>query len=42
MLQGFDAVALAARRGATPLAEMRRVIDDLDGHGIPVAGAVLS
>ena len=42
MLEKFDAVALVARRGVTPVAEMRRVIDELDRHKIPIAGSVMS
>jgi Mrp family chromosome partitioning ATPase len=42
MLEKFDAVVIVARRGITPLAEIRRVIDDLDRHRIPIAGSVVS
>jgi hypothetical protein len=42
MLEKFDAVVVVARRGITPVAEIRRVIDDLDRHRIPIAGSVVS
>lgn len=42
ILEKFDAVVIAARRGVTPVAEVRRVIDDLDRHNIPLAGSVLA
>ncbi len=42
MLAGFDAVTLVARRGGTAIADMRRVIDDLDKHGVPIAGTVIA
>ena len=42
MLEKFDAVVVVARRGVTPVAEIRRVIDDLDRHRIPIAGSVVS
>ena len=41
ILEKFDAVVIVARRGVTPLAEMRRVIDDLDRHQVPIAGSVM-
>jgi Mrp family chromosome partitioning ATPase len=41
ILEKFNAVVLVARRGVTSLAEMRRVIDDLDRHRIPIAGSVV-
>lgn len=41
ILEKFDAVVLVARRGVTPVAEMRRVIDDLDRHHVPIAGSVM-
>lgn len=42
ILEKFDAVVIVARRGVTPVAEIRRVIDDLDRHRIPIAGSVVS
>ena len=42
ILEKFDAVVLVARRGVTPVAELRRVIDDLDRHHVPIAGSVVS
>jgi len=42
ILEKFDAVVVIARRGVTPVAEIRRVIDDLDRHRIPIAGSVVS
>lgn len=42
ILEKFDAVVIVARRGVTPVAEIRRVIDDLDRHHIPIAGSVVS
>jgi Mrp family chromosome partitioning ATPase len=42
MLEKFDAVVVVARRGVTPVSEIRRVIDDLDRHRIPIAGSVVS
>lgn len=41
ILEKFDAVVLVAARGVTPVAEMRRVIDDLDRHHVPIAGTVM-
>jgi Mrp family chromosome partitioning ATPase len=41
-LTGFDAVAIVARRGETAIADMRRVIDDLDRQGVPIAGTVIA
>ena len=41
ILEKFDAVVLVVRRGVTPVAEMRRVIDDLDRHHVPIAGSVM-
>ena len=41
ILERFDAVVLVARRGVTPMAEMRRIIDDLDRHRVPIAGSVM-
>jgi len=41
ILECFDAVVLIARRGVTPMAEMRRIIDDLDRHRVPIAGSVM-
>lgn len=42
ILAGFDAVTLAARRGETAIGDMRRVIDDLDRHNVPIAGTVIA
>jgi protein-tyrosine kinase len=42
ILAGFDAVVIVARRGETVIADMRRVIDDLDRHGVPIAGTVIA
>ncbi len=42
ILEKFDAVAIVARRGVTPVSEIRRVIDDLDRHHIPIAGTIVS
>lgn len=42
ILAGFDAVAIVARRGDTAIADMRRIIDDLDSHGVPIAGTVIA
>lgn len=42
ILEKFDAVVLVTRRGVTPVSEVRRVIDDLDRHHIPIAGSVVS
>jgi hypothetical protein len=42
ILAGFDAVTLVVRRGNTAIADMRRVIDDLDRHGVPIAGTVIA
>jgi Mrp family chromosome partitioning ATPase len=42
ILEKFDAVVVVARRGVTPVSEIRRVIDDLDRHHIPIAGSVVS
>lgn len=42
ILEKFDAVVIVARRGTTPVSEIRRVIDDLDRHHIPIAGSVVS
>ncbi|MDT8759808.1 capsular biosynthesis protein [Sphingomonas psychrotolerans] len=42
ILEKFDAVVLVTRRGVTPVAEIRRVIDDLDRHQVPIAGSVVS
>lgn len=42
ILEKFDAVVLVAQRGVTPVAEIRRVIDDLDRHHVPIAGSVMS
>ncbi|AQR72326.1 hypothetical protein [Sphingomonas sp. LM7] len=42
ILEKFDAVVIVARRGVTPVSEIRRVIDDLDRHHIPIAGSVVS
>lgn len=41
ILEKFDAVVLVTRRGVTPISEVRRVIDDLDRHHIPIAGSVV-
>ncbi|WHO37326.1 capsular biosynthesis protein [Sphingobium sp. AP49] len=42
ILAGFDAVTIVARRGETAIADMRRVIDDLDRHGVAIAGTVIA
>ena len=42
ILAGFDAVVIVARRGATAVADMRRIIDDLDRNKVPIAGSVLA
>jgi len=42
ILAGFDAVVIVARRGDTAIADMRRVIDDLDRHSVPIAGTVIA
>ena len=42
VLENFHAVVLVARQGVTPIGEVRRVIDDLDRHRVPIAGAVTS
>ncbi|HAF41916.1 MAG TPA: capsular biosynthesis protein [Sphingobium sp.] len=42
ILAGFDAVTLIVRRGETGIAAMRRVIDELDRHGVPIAGTVIA
>lgn len=42
ILAGFDAVAIVARRGETAIADIRRIIDDLDKHGVPIAGTVIA
>ena len=42
ILAGFDAVVIVARRGGTAIADMRRVIDDLDRQGVPIAGTVIA
>ena len=42
ILEKFDAVVLVARKGVTSVAEMRRVIDDLDRHHVTIAGSVVS
>jgi protein-tyrosine kinase len=42
ILAGFDAVVTVARRGRTTIADMRRIIDDLDRHGVPIAGSVVA
>ncbi|MGC4252977.1 MAG: capsular biosynthesis protein [Sphingobium sp.] len=42
ILAGFDAVTLVVRRGGTAIADMRRVIDDLDRHKVPIAGTVIA
>jgi Mrp family chromosome partitioning ATPase len=42
ILAGFDAVVIVARRGDTAIADMRRIIDDLDSHGVPIAGTVIA
>ena len=42
ILAGFDAVVIVARRGDTAIADMRRIIDDLDRHGVPIAGTVIA
>ncbi|TGX50430.1 tyrosine-protein kinase family protein [Sphingomonas gei] len=41
ILEKFDAVVLVTRRGVTPVSEVRRVIDDLDRHHVPIAGSVV-
>ncbi|MGY4397547.1 protein-tyrosine kinase [Sphingomonas sp. UYAg733] len=42
VLAGFDAVVIVARRGTTAVANMRRIIDDLDRNKVPIAGTVLA
>lgn len=42
ILAGFDGVVIVARRGDTAIADMRRVIDDLDRQGVPIAGTVIA
>ncbi len=42
ILAGFDAVVIVARRGATAVADMRRIIDDLDRNKVPIAGTILA
>lgn len=42
ILAGFDAVVIVARRGETAIADMRRVIDDLDRANVPIAGTVIA
>jgi Mrp family chromosome partitioning ATPase len=42
ILAGFDAVVIVARRGGTVIADMRRIIDDLDRQGVPIAGTVIA
>lgn len=42
ILEKFDAVVLVARRGVTPVSEIRRAIDDFDRHRVPIAGSVMS
>jgi len=42
ILTGFDGVVIVARRGDTVIADMRRVIDDLDRHSVPLAGTVIA
>lgn len=42
ILAGFHAVVIVARRGGTAIADMRRVIDDLDRQGVPIAGTVIA
>ena len=42
ILAGFDAVVIVARRGNTAIADMRRIIDDLDRQGVPIAGTVIA
>lgn len=42
ILAGFDAVVIVARRGETAIADMRRVIDDLDRASVPIAGTVIA
>lgn len=42
ILAGFDAVTIVARRGETAIGDMRRVIDDLDRHGVAIAGTVIA
>lgn len=42
ILAGFDAVVIVARRGDTAIADMRRIIDDLDRQGVPIAGTVIA
>ena len=42
ILAGFDAVVIVARRGETAIADMRRIIDDLDRASVPIAGTVIA
>ena len=42
ILAGFDAVVIVVRRGDTAIADMRRIIDDLDRQGVPIAGTVIA
>ena len=42
ILAGFDAVVIVARRGDTAIADLRRIIDDLDRQGVPIAGTVIA
>ena len=42
ILAGFDAVVIVARRGDTAIADMRRIIDDLDRQGVPITGTVIA
>lgn len=42
ILAGFDAVVIVAQRGNTAIADLRRVIDDLDRHSVPIAGTVIA
>ena len=42
ILTGFDAVVIVARRGDTAIADLRRIIDDLDRQGVPIAGTVVA
>ncbi|HEX7877647.1 MAG TPA: capsular biosynthesis protein [Sphingobium sp.] len=42
ILAGFDAVVIVARRGDTAITDLRRIIDDLDRHGVPIAGTVIA
>lgn len=42
ILAGFDAAVIVARRGDTAIADMRRIIDDLDRQGVPIAGTVIA